>query len=125
VDLVGPERKGLWLKGDEYFLGVVVFREFCKGLGAVFVERDDRYVSYGVVGGLCGCLACFVNACKHEVIGEFGVEVTKVCGPVSKHGIVFEAPKFVLSIGRCRFLEEWREVEWVAEAFRVEGKKVA
>ena len=86
VYLVGPERKGFWLKGDEYFLSVVVFREFCKGLRAVFVERDNRYVSYGVVGGLCGCLAFFVYAREHEVISEFGVEVAKVCSPVSKHG---------------------------------------
>jgi hypothetical protein len=125
VDLVGPEGEGFWLEGDEYFLSVVVFREFGKSLWAVLVERDNRYVSNGVVGGLSGCLACFVDACKHEVICEFGVEVPEVRGPVGEHGVEVESPEFILSISRCRFLEEWGKVEWVAEALRVEGKKVA
>ena len=124
VYLVGPERKGFWLKGDKYFLSVVVFREFCKVLRAIFVERDDRYVSYGVVGGLCGCLARFVYAREHEVVSKFRVEVAEFCGPISKHGVELEAPEFVLSIGRCSFLEECREIEWVTKSFRVEREEV-
>ena len=66
---------------------------------------------------MCGCLARFVYAREHEVVSEFRVEVAEVCSPVSKHCVEIEAPEFVLSVGRCSFLEEWREIEWVAKAF--------
>ena len=111
VNLVGPEREGFWLEGDKNFLGVVVFGEFFEGLGAVFVERDNRYISYGMVGGVCGCLACFVYACEHEVICELRVEVAEICSPVGKHGVKVKAPKLVLGVGRGRFLKEWGEIE--------------
>ena len=115
VNLVGPEREGFWLEGDEDFLGMVVFGEPCKGLWAVFVERNNRYVSYGVVSGMCGCLTCFIYACEHEVVCELGVEVAEVGSPVGKHGVEVKTPKLVFGVGCGRFLEERGEIEWVAK----------
>ena len=93
------------MKGDENFLGMVIFRQFGESLGAIRVERNDRNVPDRSVRNLGGCCSGFVDTLDHEIVSKFRVQIAETGRPVSHHGVKLEPPEFIFQVSCGGFLE--------------------
>jgi len=94
-------------------------------LWAVFVERYNCKIANRSVGDVCCSNSCFIDARDHEVVCEFWVKIAEGCSPVSHHSVKVEPPKFILRVAGGSFVEEGREIEWVAKTLGVKREEIA